>query len=250
MLRTLKSNNRISAWALSLSLGAIIFLVAANANAQPTGELCDNSCPWANDGECDDGGPMSLYDVCEFGTDCGDCGVRDPSAQIDVINPMSEPIEGGVCLNTCEHANDGECDDGGPSSMYNLCDYGTDCGDCGWRGPTPEYELDVTGQVCENTCAWAFDGECDDGGPMSLYDACGFGTDCGDCGPRDPMAATVPTMPSGTPPEATAEGDLCSNTCPWANDGECDDGGPMSLYDVCNFGTDCGDCGSRAVSNQ
>lgn len=48
--------------------------------------------------------------------------------------------------------------------------------------------------------------------------------------------------PSDPPP---GSGGLCSNTCAWANDGECDDGGPGSLYDVCDYGTDCGDCGTR-----
>ncbi len=43
---------------------------------------------------------------------------------------------GPVCKNTCEHAFDGECDDGGPGSLYSVCEYGTDCGDCGTRGGT------------------------------------------------------------------------------------------------------------------
>ncbi len=46
----------------------------------------------------------------------------------------------------------------------------------------------------------------------------------------------------GRPP---AEGDLCDDTCRWAGDGECDDGGEGSLYSVCALGTDCGDCGPR-----
>lgn len=37
----------------------------------------------------------------------------------------------------------------------------------------------------------------------------------------------------------------CSNTCRTAHDGECDDGGPGSLYDICALGTDCADCGPR-----
>lgn len=37
---------------------------------------------------------------------------------------------------------------------------------------------------CENTCRYAFDGECDDGGPGSMYSICDLGTDCNDCGPR------------------------------------------------------------------
>jgi hypothetical protein len=37
---------------------------------------------------------------------------------------------------------------------------------------------------CANTCFFADDDECDDGGPDSITSACAFGTDCGDCGPR------------------------------------------------------------------
>jgi hypothetical protein len=37
---------------------------------------------------------------------------------------------------------------------------------------------------CENTCFFADDGECDDGGEDSITNACDFATDCGDCGPR------------------------------------------------------------------
>ena len=39
----------------------------------------------------------------------------------------------GKCINTCQFADDGECDDGGPGSDYELCAFGTDCLDCGGR---------------------------------------------------------------------------------------------------------------------
>lgn len=45
-----------------------------------------------------------------------------------------------VCEDTCEHAGDGECDDGGPDAAYFACSYGTDCSDCGARTMTTEYE--------------------------------------------------------------------------------------------------------------
>ena len=45
--------------------------------------------------------------------------------------------------------------------------------------------------LCTNTCEYAHDGECDDGGANSLYDLCALGTDCSDCGPRTPVAANV-----------------------------------------------------------
>jgi hypothetical protein len=38
---------------------------------------------------------------------------------------------------------------------------------------------------------------------------------------------------------------LCSNTCAYAHDGECDDGGTGAVYNVCSLGSDCADCGTR-----
>ena len=38
--------------------------------------MCDDSCTFAMDGECDDGGPDSDTSVCDLGTDCSDCGPR------------------------------------------------------------------------------------------------------------------------------------------------------------------------------
>ena len=40
--------------------------------------------------------------------------------------------------------------------------------------------------------------------------------------------------------------DICSNTCSYSYDSECDDGGPGSDYSICGFGTDCADCGVRS----
>lgn len=43
--------------------------------------------------------------------------------------------------------------------------------------------------------------------------------------------------------------ELCSNTCQYAYDGECDDGGPNSQYSLCDCGTDCADCAERAEAD-
>jgi hypothetical protein len=43
------------------------------------------------------------------------------------------------------------------------------------------------GDICEDTCKYVADGDCDDGGPGSDYDFCEYGTDCTDCGPRPPQ---------------------------------------------------------------
>ena len=131
------------------------------------------------------------------------------------------------CTNTCATSNDGECDDGGPGSLYSICDLGSDCNDCGARG----------GALCTNTCSTSNDSECDDGGPGSLYSICSLGTDCNDCGPRAGGGAVQQVAPAG--------GQLCTNTCSTSNDNECDDGGPNSLYSICDYGSDCNDCGVR-----
>ena len=45
-----------------------------------------------------------------------------------------------LCLNSCRTANNGVCEDGGPSTVgtpaenLGMCEYGTDCTDCGTRG--------------------------------------------------------------------------------------------------------------------
>ena len=48
------------------------------------------------------------------------------------------------CSNICDHAYDGDCDDGGAGSEYNLCDWGTDCNDCGRREPEPMNTLQAS----------------------------------------------------------------------------------------------------------
>ena len=50
------------------------------------------------------------------------------------VSVVYEPIATGLCTNTCRFADDNECDDGGPASLYSVCDFGTDCNDCGPRG--------------------------------------------------------------------------------------------------------------------
>jgi hypothetical protein len=47
-----------------------------NTGGVPGTELCTDTCRWPGDGECDDGGPDSVTDFCDFGTDCTDCGTR------------------------------------------------------------------------------------------------------------------------------------------------------------------------------
>ena len=66
----------------------IALLVSSTEAAQPFGSgladaglLCDNSCAFANNGICEDGGDNSIVTsntnrVCVYGSDCADCGTR------------------------------------------------------------------------------------------------------------------------------------------------------------------------------
>ena len=70
------------------------------------GGVCDDTCSWAGDGYCDDGGPGADFSLCALGSDCTDCGPRTGG--------------GSVCANTCLFSYDGECDDGGPGASWAL----------------------------------------------------------------------------------------------------------------------------------
>ncbi len=159
------------------ALGIAAFAAAGLFAASSAHAQCTNTCSTSFDGECDDGGPNSLYSICDLGTDCNDCGPRGGGATTNT--------GGTLCTNTCMTSNDNECDDGGPNSLYSICDLGTDCNDCGPRSAGASSGGGGGGGLCTNTCSTSFDNECDDGGPNSLYSICPLGTDCADCGPRN-----------------------------------------------------------------
>jgi hypothetical protein len=98
--------------------------------------------------------------------------------------------------------------------------------------------------VCSNTCTapWGYAGDngwCED---RNNYDLCPEGSDCADCGPR-----ILPPGPPAPPPLLPEQ--VCTNTCAYAANGNCDDGGSAagrrlshdssSAYSMCALGTDC-----------
>jgi len=54
-----------------------------------------------------------------------------------------------------------------------------------------------------------------------------------------------PPAPPRPPPSPPASLGVCQNTCVFANDQVCDDGGPGAAYTECTVGSDCADCGLR-----
>ena len=109
--------------------------------------------------------------------------------------------------------------------------------------------------VCptNNTCTWARDEVCDEIPPTlqrrnpNVTGVCAQGTDCEDCGTCNwykcvkKEEVPKPPMPSLSRPQSNAEDDCCQNTCNFANDHVCQDGGTGSANSACGSGTDC-DC--------
>lgn len=129
---------------------------------RPITAICRNTCRYASDNDCDDGGPGAEFTICSFGTDCRDCGARNPGGTIDLPPPPSPsppppsfsppspsppPPTASSCGNTCNFADDDDCDDGGPGAEFGICALGTDCTDCGTRTtPRPRSILSSSAQ--------------------------------------------------------------------------------------------------------
>jgi hypothetical protein len=231
----------------------------------PPGTLCTDTCAFAGDDACDDGGPDSEFSVCDFGTDCTDCGPRNPG---DCV-PDCEGADCGPdgCGGTCgECAAGSMCDEFG-SCMTCGCD-GIGCGmdpcgtmDCGTcTDPATCYRSQCRMPMCEGrecgrdgaggNCGTMMgmcptDEGCRDGSCVACdcgTRECGFacGEPCGDMDgdcPTGEMCDRLTGMCSATPDA------MCNNTCGTAGDGECDDGRPGSHFSLCEPGSDCADCG-------
>lgn len=115
----------------------------------------DDSCQYANDGECDE--PGAGTGACRSGTDRSDCWRILTGREDD----------------SCEWADDGECDE--PGFGTGACTQGTDLTDCG----------DVAHlRFRDDSCARAFDDVCDEPVPGGTG-LCAARSDRSDCAGRE-----------------------------------------------------------------
>lgn len=59
-------------------LALVSALISLTGSTLPPIWDCNNLCPFAYSGECQDCGPGSVSCLCMYGFDCADCGVRPP----------------------------------------------------------------------------------------------------------------------------------------------------------------------------
>ncbi len=191
------------------------------------GVVCDDSCEFAFDGICDDGTETEYYYEYEYygyylDDDMGGYYYVGDDAYEESYDDADD-AEGEEAEDDDAEADAaaGEDDDeeGGEGEEYY-----DDYGDTGHR---------------EGYYAYAYDDyyAADDAYTVS---ACLEGTDCTDCGGVDAIVdySKAPAADSGV--------EACTNTCPYARDGICDD--PRGA-NYCELGTDCQDCGALGNDN-
>ena len=144
-------------------------------------KTCLNTCSYASDGICADGGPGAQemsWRACTLGTDCADCGPRGHEwvqERLDIF-----------FLDSFSRQSYPEPFSTTYGDTFMIC--ASDTAQLPQAPPPPSDVASpppaLTEATCLNTCSYASDGDCDDGGPGAAYSSCGGGTDCADCGPR------------------------------------------------------------------
>jgi hypothetical protein len=163
--------------------------------AKPVFSGCTNTCYSSNNGKCDDGGQGSEFDNCCLSTDCNDCGARIPPSPPSPPPPSPPPPPYPSLP---------------PPPGWG---YGTLCGLSVESVAPTRRSLTARGLnqggTCLNSCSFALDGDCDDGGWGAEYTYCPPCHDCTDCGERLSCNALPPPMPQqgyGLPPPMPQQG--------------------------------------------
>ena len=164
--------------------------------------VCQNSCDFKEDRDCDDGGFNSEYSSCPRGSDCADCGPR----VLQIQAPPPPPNDSCVfmpsrCIDQC--AQHVEClqylscaltDEG----CASIEDFAGSC-DLVPRMCILQCGAFARCMLCTNTCDFDMDDDCDDGGIGSEYSSCPLGSDCADCGPRGRSSLVWHALPPSPP---------------------------------------------------
>ena len=156
--------------------------------------------------------PMTVSAQCPDTDSDGVCDSEDPC-------PLDRPDDtdsDGLC----------DSDDPCPLDASNSCEVPTDC------SSVEEEELrGLCNAYCEAT-------NCD--GEHTASDRA-----CNTLLGKYIVASEGEMPPCVQEPEPPQQPELCSETCSFTGDGDCDDGGPGYDYSSCDLGTDCTDCGVR-----
>lgn len=147
-------------------------VVAATLVNEPDGDVCDDSCEWANDGYCNDGTAPLGGNMDDYEDDYAEGGRKNTWDDDYGGNWYDDDYYGGFYDDEYgayfDDAND-----------LPACLPGTDCTDCQPRGGDAQ-KFEQVEVECDNSCQYSRDGYCDDT-RVSSY--CALDTDCQDCGP-------------------------------------------------------------------
>lgn len=233
-------------WLLAIcTLSALIGCGSGGGSERPDAEapdaelqgLCSDTCMYANDDVCDDGGPGSTYDDCAFGTDCADCGRRTPEPARDCV------------VGDCDMGLAASCD----GELFVAClDYGASCVD---QSDPVGFRWCDCGQFSagQGACTDASTGVVCDEGILKVAD-CLAGSVCDDTG--DILNCYCDDIEDGVCPAAVCTADPDCNGCtPTCGTDVCGDNGCQGTCGSCPLGQQCsagscvasctGDCTGR-----
>ena len=205
---------------------------------------CSETCVWASDGDCDDGGPGTEYfGSCALGTDCADCGPR---------TAITPPTDRTYLPSTLVDGFSAFAPGPGIGHWDNLAYIGTNIG-----------TRRVLRQAIMSRSNWTYSNVIGNvasniptyfeiiGDPPSAPPNPPSPPSPPSSPPPSPSSPPSPPNPPTPPPPAGppvgATRIVCLNECSYASDGECHDGGPGAELAWCALGNDCSDCGPRTL---
>ena len=139
--------------------------------------ICQNSCRYAADDYCDDGGSGSEYSMCQYGSDCTDCSARSAGAVCADADYTGITLQGSAA--ECNQLGFAFLDADFGAQIREACPL--TCLQCTVAASPPPSP--PTG-MCSESCQYPSDDTCDDGGSGSQFSICAYGSDCTDCGTR------------------------------------------------------------------